>query len=373
MHTKLAKLLVSGAALVFLGAGCGAAATTAGPDGGMFRSVDGGTTWESKSKVLTTAATPTNFAGLDVNVFATDPNDPKSMWVGTTGNGIFYSIDGGDSWQQAKNFAPAELALTTAIVNGIAVDPENKCMVYASITAKDARSYLIRTSDCSRTWGVLYSFNELKNEQFRAIAVNPKNAKQIFVGDTAGDIFRSNNGGTSWEMAVRFEDRAVRTIVIHPDGKTVFVGTAKGGLRMSSDAGATWEQVDLKPFKGAEEVYSIALSAAKPSSLLLGTKYGILRSDDLGKTWVALELLTGPGETQILSLAMSPQNANRIYYGTPKGFYRTDDGGKTWTTKRTPQSTTNARIVKNLWVNVQKVGAADVESVWFGAWRVPQN
>ncbi len=368
MRIKLAKLLVFGAATVLLGAGCGESTPATGPDGGMFRSVDGATKWESKSKLLTTGQ-PTNFAGLDVNTFAVDPKDPKSMWVGTSANGIFYSYDGGEGWQQAKNFAPAELKLTTSIVNGIAVDSENKCLVYATITPSAGKSYLIRTNDCSRSWGVLYTFSELKEEQLRAIAINPTNSRQLFLGDSAGDVFRSNNSGASWENTTRFDDRAVRSIVVHPNGTTVFAATERGGLRISRDSGNTWEQADLKKYSGAEEVYTIALDAAKGTGLLIGTNYGILRSDDLGKTWTALELLTGPQETKIVSIAVNPKNSNRIYYGTLKGLYRTDDGGKSWATKRIP----TARIVRALWIDVQKVGTADVESVWFGAWRAPQQ
>jgi hypothetical protein len=368
MHTKLAKLLVCGAAAMLLGAGCATSAPATGPDGGFFKSVDGGTKWEFKGKVLTTAAAPVTMSALDINVLATDPKDSRSMWAGTTANGIFYSLDAGESWQQVKNFAPAELQLTSSIVNGIAVDPENKCIVYATITAPSAKSYLIRTNDCSRSWGVLYTFNELKDQQLRSIAINPTNSKQLLLGDTAGDIFRSNNAGGSWETVTRFDGQPIRNIVIHPNGQAVFVGTSRGGVKMSYDAGTTWGAADLKMYRGADEVYTIALDAAKGTGLLLGTKYGILRSDDLGKTWMALELLTGPQETQILSIAVNPKNSNKIYYGTPKGFYRTDDGGKTWATKRIPTS----RIAKTIWVDVQKVGAADVESVWFGTWRAAQ-
>ncbi len=368
MHIKLTKLVVCGAAAVLIGVGCAGKTPATGPDGGMFRSTDGGTKWESKSRLLTTG-TPASFTALDVNTFAVDPKDPKSMWVGTSASGIFYSFDGGDGWQQAKNFTPAELQLTKSIVNGLAVDPENKCLVYATIRAANAKSYLIRTNDCSRSWGVLYTFSELQGEQLRAIAINPLNSKQLFLGDSAGNVFRSNNAGASWENIVRFDDRAIRSVVVHSNGSTIFVATSRGGLRISHDNGNIWEQADLKKYSGAEEVYTIALDAAKGTGLLIGTDYGILRSDDLGKTWSALELLTGPQETQIVSLAVNPKNSNRIYYGTPKGFYRTDDGGKSWATKRIP----TGRIAKAMWIDVQKVGAVDVESLWFGAWRAPKK
>ncbi len=369
MQTTLGKILVIGAALTVLGAGCGASSGSQGPDGGLFRSVDGGNTWTAQSRVLTTAATPLSFGGFDVNTFTVDPKDPKSMWVGTSANGIFYSFDGGEGWQQAKNFAPAELQLTTASVNNIAVDPENKCLVYATVIAPTGKSYLIRTADCSRNWGVVYTLTDLKDAQLRSVAINPANSKQLFLGDTVGNVYRSSNAGASWENVARFEDRAVRTIVAHPNGQTVFVGTSRGGLRASFDGGTTWGAVDLKKFAGAEEVYAIALDPAKSTSLLIGTKYGILRSDDLGTAWTALELLTGPQETQILSLAVSPKNSNRIYYSTPKGFYRTDDGGKSWATKRVP----TARIIKTLWVNSGLVNGVDTEFVWFGGWRPPQQ
>ncbi|OGH60533.1 MAG: hypothetical protein A2848_02815 [Candidatus Magasanikbacteria bacterium RIFCSPHIGHO2_01_FULL_50_8] len=368
MKKTLYQSLIGAAALVLLGAGCGGSAASTGPDGGIFKSVDAGTTWVSKSRLLT-VGTPASFAPTDVTTVVVDPKDPKAMWVGTSANGIFYTFDGGEGWLIAKNFAPAELMLTESIVNGLAVDPENSCVVYATITAPTTKSYLIRTVNCGRSWGVLYAFNELKEEQLRAVAVNPSNPKQLFLGDTAGDVFRSDNAGASWKKVVRFEDRAIRTIAIHKNGN-VFVGTARGGLRMSYDAGENWQQAELKQFAGAEEVYAIAFAPANPTRLLIGTKYGILRSDDLGKTWTAYELLTAPIETQILSVAVNPKNSNRIFYGTPSGFYRTEDDGKTWTTKRMPTT----RVPKNILVDVQKgADGAAVELLWVGMWRPPQK
>lgn len=366
MRTTITKLVLLGATALLIGAGCATNTAPTGPDGGVYKSVDGGTTWVSKSKLLTTGAAA-SFAPTDVNVFAIDAKDPKSMWVGTMANGIFYTFDGGEGWLQVKNFAPAELQLTQSIINGIAIDPENSCQVYATMTAPTGKSFLIRTTNCGRTWGVLHAFNELREEQMRAVAINPSNSKQIFLGDTAGNVFRSDNAGGSWKNLTRFDDRAVRTIVVHKNGN-VFVGTARGGLRMSYNGGETWERAALKGYTGSEEVYVIALDPSKAERLLIGTKYGILRTDDLGKTWSAYELLTAPNETQILSLAINPKSSSKIYYGTPAGFYRTEDDGKTWTTKRIP----SARIPKSIMIDVQKgADGKDVENLWVGQWLPP--
>lgn len=363
----ISKLFLVSAALLFAGAGCVQNSSPNGPDGGMFRSTDEGLTWVSKSTLLTATGQTASFAAADVNVIAVDPSDSKAMWIGSLANGIFYTFDSGESWQRATNFAPAELELTNSIINSIAVDPKESCVVYAAITSPSGKSSLIRTSNCGRNWGLLYSFNEFEKTQLRSIAINPRNPKQLFLGDTSGNIFRSDNGGGSWKNMTRIDDRAVRTIVIHPNG-AVFAGTSRAGLRMSFDGGESWEQANLKAYPGSEEVYVIALDPSKPNRLLIGTKYGILRSDDLGKTWTAFDLLTAPKETQILSLAVNPTNSNRIYYGTPSGFYRSEDGGVTWTTKRLPTT----RIPKTINIDIAK--AADgklVETIWVGAWGSP--
>ncbi|MCX6781484.1 MAG: hypothetical protein NT003_05235 [Candidatus Magasanikbacteria bacterium] len=365
MRKSIFKIALTAAALLMLGAGCSSAST--GPDGGMFRSLDAGATWTNLSRVLTSNGVASSFILSDVNFAARDPQDIRAFWVGTMAQGIFYSFDGGAGWTQAVNYSPAEMQLTSSVVNGIFVDPKDSCTVYATIIAPTTKSYLIRTTTCGRWWTSLYSFDEMTNSQLRAIAINPNNSQQLFLGDTAGDIFRSNNAGTSWEKIYKLPNHLIRSFVIHPNG-TIFAATSQAGVLFSSDGGDTWNSADLKKYPGASEVYTLVLDPTQTNSLLIGTKYGILRSGDLGQTWTPLELLTGPNETQIISIGLNPKNSNRIYYGTPKGFYRTDDGGKTWSTKRLP----TARVAKIIMVDMQKdtTGAA-VESLWIGAWNPP--
>ncbi len=368
MQKKYVSFALLGAALVLLGAGCSTAPVL--PDGGMFVSGDSGTTWLAKSSLFSTGA-PMSFATLDINTFAIDPSDSKSLWAGTMANGILYSSDGGEGWQIAKNYAPAELQLTTSRVNAIAVDPANSCVVYAATTNPAGASYVVRTINCGRSWGML-STSEIAAQQFGAIAINPKNRLQIYLGNSAGDMFRTDNGGQSWVKLTSFAGKRIRSIVPHPtkDG-VVYVGTAQGGLWKTSDAGVTWARTeDSKKFRGADDVFAIAIDPTKEDALLIGTAYGILHSEDGGASWEAYQLLTAPNETQIISLAINPVNPAHIYYGTPKAFYRSVDGGNTWTTKRIP----TARVVKQL--NVQNLkgaaGVADSDLIWLAAWNPAQ-
>lgn len=356
------------AGFVLLGAGC--ATSSAAPDGGVYRSVDAGVKWESKSDVLATKGKISGFAPLDVNVFATDPSDQNALWVGTMTNGILFSFDGGEGWSQAKNFSPSELALTEARINGIAVDPISGCVAYATVTNPAGKSYIVRTNNCGRSWGLLYT-SEIAETQLQAIVINPTNHLQILVGDSVGNVFKSDNAGGSWVKVLKVEDRGVRTIAYDPKNTAVvFAGTKLGGLWKSEDSGQSWKRVGvLNKYPGSEDVYSIAVDPSVANSLLIGTHYGILRSTDGGANWEALPLLTAPGETQIVSLAINPKDSRRVYYGTPTSFYRSEDGGQTWTTKRVPTT----RVIKALNVSIQKIADKDTEVLWLAAWRPPQQ
>ncbi len=373
MKTFTAQISIIGVALVLLGAGCGSSGPQA-PDGGLLRSADGGTAWQQKSNVFIAggSASAATFAALDVNVFVADPTHPHSLWVGTMNNGILYSFDGGDGWLSARTITPTELSLTTSRVNGITVDPKNECAVYAVISPlsgpQTGKSFVIRTTNCGRAWNLVYT-NELADSVFSAIAFNPFNDKELFVGDTNGNLIHYDIPADSWRKITRFENAGVRSIVPNPKKEgEYFVALKAGGLAHTIDNGTTWSNPNFKQFRGANDVYVIALDPSKADSLLVGSKYGILRSDDSGNTWTPLPLLTAPGETQILSLGINPTNPNHIFYGTPKAFYRSDDHGANWTNKRVP----TARVIKNILVQQEKVAGIDTELLWIGAWSAPQ-
>lgn len=365
-------------AFTMLGAGCGG--QTAGPDGGVFKSTDAGALWASKSTVLTASGQKVSFNTLDVFTLVIDPSDSQAMWAGTSANGIFYTFDGGEGWLMAKKFAPAAANLTASRVNAIAVDPTNSCIAYATTVNPLNQSFLMRTLNCGRSWLAINS-NELGDRHLTAIAINPLDRLQIFLGNSVGDIFRSDNAGGSWTKLTRFEDKRIRAIAAHPKKKgIVYVATALGGLRRTGDGGKTWTRVDSDKFGGMEDVYSIAIDSSKDDALLVGTEYGILRSENGGGAWEPLTLLTAPRETNILSLALNPRHSNMIYYGacsvqgTGCGFYRSSDAGKSWNTKQVPSS----RLFKTLLVQSLDVADAqgkkqEAEIVWLGTWRNPQQ
>ena len=97
MSKKIQLLLGLLAALVLTGVGCIQFTNTSKGQMGVFRSNDGGEIWQQKS-VLLTAQGIKSLAGAKVYKILTDPSDPKALYMGTRGQGLFYSYDSGDTW-----------------------------------------------------------------------------------------------------------------------------------------------------------------------------------------------------------------------------------------------------------------------------------
>ncbi|MSR85067.1 hypothetical protein EXS71_01330, partial [Candidatus Uhrbacteria bacterium] len=102
-------------ALVLLGQGC-----LNGPaklDGGAFMTKDSGINW-IQLKTLNLGTRLGSLADLGTVTMTIDPQDPLALYMGTTENGLLYSLDGGDSWAPSKG-------LSIGRINAILVDPKD--------------------------------------------------------------------------------------------------------------------------------------------------------------------------------------------------------------------------------------------------------
>src|SRR3989338_610637 len=181
MNKKIQILLGLLAALALTGAGCIQFINTAQGPMGVFRSVDSGETWQQKS-VLLTAQGVKSLAGAKVYKIYTDPGDPKALYMGTRGQGLYYSYDSGDTWQ-------ATAVMAGKYIYGLSVDPRDKCTIYVS----DGQ-HIYKTTDCQRTWDLLFS-EERTTQRFVALAVDTSDSKTIYGAELGGDVFRSRDGG----------------------------------------------------------------------------------------------------------------------------------------------------------------------------------
>ncbi|MEI7511942.1 MAG: hypothetical protein WCK01_00575 [Candidatus Uhrbacteria bacterium] len=328
MNSKSLFLVVPLTALVLLGQGCGAAKPAAGPDGGIFRTVDAGDTW-NQLKVINIGPKQASIAAMGIVTMAVDPQDGKTLYAGTVENGVIYTVDDGASWAQAP--AP----LNTGRIQAVAVDAKDKCTVYATML-----NQIMKTTTCSRDWTRVY-FDPRTDKSFTALAVDWYNSDIVYAGTNDGDILRSDNAGVSWRVVVRLNAIRMNQIVLDPrDSRTVYAATAGSGLLKTVDGGQNWVNIrsEFDGFDGSKRVNYMALDPSNAGRIFTVSKYGLLLSDDAGVTWTALSLPTPPGSVDVKAFAIDPKDPKHLVYATTAAVIWSTDSGQTWTTKKLPSS-----------------------------------
>lgn len=188
-----------------------------------------------------------------------------------------------------------------------------------------------------------------------AIAVDPSDAKTLYVGPGSGGVWKSTDGGASWASIFDAQpSSAVSAITLDPaHPQTVWVGSGSGdpfagyygaGLFKSTDGGATWARLGADVFDGVSlsrvildpqegRVYVAAtFGGAGNGDACTNTDVdapgqGVWRSDDDGATWSSLL----PGSIIDLELDTSVTPRRLAVYDYYSGAHRSDDGGVTWT------------------------------------------
>ncbi len=316
--------------LSLVGAGCFIKVNSAGgtgnsaSDGGVFRTENRGDVWVQKANVLTIGDKRT-IAGLNVTTIVQDPQDAATLYIGTDANGLLFTNDAGESWQQPKQ-------LVAGRVFSIAIDPRQKCVVFAAVENK-----LVKTTDCARTWQVTYLDPRL-DKRITTVAVNPTRPSDVWLTVSTGDLLVSRDSGISWAKTHGFGAVPIRMAFHHGDSRRMYVLSKTIGAFRSEDGGQTW--VDLSKNyptgAGTKEAFDMAVGDVDQNEVVLATKFGLLRSRDNGDSWEAVPLVTPPGSPVIQSVAIDPQNSELMYYGTATTTYRSDNGGANWVPKKNP-------------------------------------
>ena len=212
------------------------------PDRGVYRSKDGGATWQ---KILfkndDVGAIDLNFDPMNSQiVYAAMWNVRRPPWFIYTpangpGSGIFKSTDGGSTWNEIDAGIPVENRGRI----GISVSPANHNRIYAAVDAKDGG--IFRSDDAGVTWTRLSSDKRLwdRGWYFEKITADPKNADLVYIMNTS--VYRSTDAGKTWK-AIKGDPTGddFHQLWINPDDpKRMVLGTDQGTI-VSVDAAVTW-------------------------------------------------------------------------------------------------------------------------------------
>ncbi|MAF13329.1 MAG: hypothetical protein CMI53_00345 [Parcubacteria group bacterium] len=293
---------------------------------GVFKSFDRGNTWITKSLFLHSGGTGT-ISGVNVINLTFDPQDNRAIYLATETDGLLFTYDGGDSWQKAKQVGNGR-------IEAVAIDAKNKCVIYATFT-----NTVLKSVDCSRTWAEIY-IDTRADKNVTALAVDFFNSLIVYAGNSAGDILKSTNGGTTWQVIHRLNNPITKILINPNDTRVLYLATNNNGIFKSTNSGISWIDINdgLKQYSGSMEYRNLIFDASQSDGLMLVAKYGLIKSNNGGATWNALNLITPPATADIFSVAINPQNNKEIYYATASTFYKTTDGGQNWITKRLPSN-----------------------------------
>jgi photosystem II stability/assembly factor-like uncharacterized protein len=320
-------------------------------NGGIWKTVDAGRTWEPIFDSQPTGS---------IGALAVAPSRTRIIYAGSgeglqrpdlaVGDGVYKSSDGGSTW---KNVGLQD----GQQIGGIAVDPVNYDRVFVAVLGHpygpNAERGVYRTTDGGATWQkVLY-----KNENVGAYAVAIDNhdpnvvyatlwaARQApweigasFETDGSG-LFKSTDGGTTWtQLTDGLPKRAGRTeVAIAPsDSKIVYAyvdeeskGDDSGAMYRSDDGGAHFTKGSdaANIAERGDDLVSIAVDPHDPDTVYL-TNTTTYRSTDGGKTFRAIK--GAPGGDDYHAIWINPNDPKVFILGSDQGATITLDDAKTW-------------------------------------------
>lgn len=236
---------------------------------GVYRTRDGGKNWE---KVLF-VNTRTGAADMDM-----DPENPNKIFVnmweyrrwpwffesGGDGSGLYVTLDGGDTW--TKRSAKDGLPEGKLGKIGIAIAPSNPKIVYALVEAK--KTALYRSEDGGFTWKKRADRNIGDRPFYYAdIAVDPRNENRLY--NIYSNVSVSEDGGKTFTTLLGWDNihGDHHYWWVHPDDPDYLIDGNDGGLAISRDRGKTWRFVENLP---VGQFYHITVDLDTPYNIYGG-------------------------------------------------------------------------------------------------------
>ena len=285
---------------------------------GVFKSVDGGKTWKK------TLYINHNTGAIQVEL---DANNPQilfaNMWEHQEGpwenasfsgsnSGFYKSIDGGETWRKIKKGLPSSDNGLGRI--GIAISLSNSKRLYATVDARE-NGGVYTSEDAGESWKLVSTERRLwgRGGDFAEIKVHPKDENTLFVGNVAS--YKSIDGGKTWTSikgAPGGDD--YHRIWINPVNPEIMLFAADQGAVVTVNGGNTWSSWYNQP---TAQLYHVATDNQFPYWVYGGQQesgaIGVASRSNGGQ--ISFREFMGVGADEYAYVAPDPKDSNIIYGG----------------------------------------------------------
>ncbi|MFN5135472.1 MAG: VPS10 domain-containing protein [Chitinophagaceae bacterium] len=287
---------------------------------GIYKSTDGGTTW--KNVLYINDQTGCAELSMDMNnpriIYAAMWEHGRKPWQvisGGSGSGLYKSVDGGETWQRLTNGLPSEMGKMS-----IAVCRSNSEKVYALIESDSEKEAggLFVSDNAGASWSRITNDHRLLQRAWYYIElfVDPLNDQTIYV--MSAPALKSKDGGKTWEqMGGTHGD--FHDLWINPKNSKNMIISNDGGSAVTVNGGATWSPQNNMP---TAQFYRINVDNQFPYRIYGGQQDNTsvsIAHRELGGGGISSSSWTYSAGGESAFLAFDPDNPRYVMGGSYQG------------------------------------------------------
>lgn len=311
---------------------------------GLWKTTNAGTTWQPIADTIKAYA---------MGVVTLDPNNPHVVWLGTGennhqralgyGTGVYRSSDGGFTW---NNMGLKD----SRQIGGIVIDPRNSNVIFVaaegSVWGPGGERGLYKSTDGGNSWTKKLNISD--NTGVNNVVMDPKNPDLLYAtseqrrrhiftkisGGPESAVYRSTDNGETWNKIMKglpSVDLGGMGIAISPVNSDVIylsieAAEKQGGFYRSTNRGASWTKMSDTYASGQyfNEIYADPQNVDKVYLMDVVSKFTI----DGGKTWKNLGISNRHVDDH--ALWINPKNTAHLLIGGDGGVYESFDSGENW-------------------------------------------
>jgi photosystem II stability/assembly factor-like uncharacterized protein len=289
-------------------------------DRGIYKSTNGGATW---TKVLfVNELTGCSELSMDMSnplvMYAAMWHHQRLPWKvisGGPGSGLYKTSDGGETWEKIHNGLPTEMGKMA-----IAVSRANPDKVYALIESDSEKSLggLFVSENAGKNWSKISGDNRLVQRAWYYIEVfpDPQNENVVYV--LSAPALRSIDGGKTWEL-VNGPHGDYHDLWINPNNSKNMVIADDGGAGVSFNGGKSWSSQYNMP---TGQFYRINTDNAFPYRIYAGQQDNTsvrIESMSLGRGGITEQNWNYSAGGESAFLAFDPDNPKEVLGGSYLG------------------------------------------------------